>query len=78
MFNDGFHLTKCFDFYARGSDFLEAKNGSLQWENLGNLLLKQIPNFLKKSHVCYFAVLSKKYLVSLLYLHFIYILCKVF
>ena len=44
---DGFHVTYCFGFYQRWSIFLEAKNGSRQWENLKNLLLKQITNLLK-------------------------------
>ena len=38
----------CFDFYVRLTDLLEAKSGNLQWENLENLLLKQIANLLKK------------------------------
>ena len=29
-------------FYVRQPDILEAKNGSRQWENLQNLVLKQI------------------------------------
>ena len=38
----GFYVMYCFDFYVRQPDILEAKNGSRQWENLQNLVLKQI------------------------------------
>ena len=58
----GIHVTHCFDFCTQQPNFLEAINGSRQWENFQNLLLKQITNFLEKtvtSSVTLFSYLKK-------------------
>ena len=34
---NGFHVKYLFWFFVRRPNFLEAKNGSRQWENLENL-----------------------------------------
>ena len=39
---DGFHVMCLLWFFERCPDFMETKNGSRQWKNLENLLLKQI------------------------------------
>ena len=48
---DGFHMTYYIDFYAQRPDILEAKNGSCPWENLENLLLKEIAILLQKKKI---------------------------